>query len=50
MNEFELIPKYTDHLLSTIALLPRKQKVEFFIFVINSYQTFISQIYKAVSL
>ena len=46
LNEYQ---NFKSHLLSAITLHPRKQEVDFFIFVINGNQSFISQIHRALS-
>ena len=40
--------EFNNHLLSAIILHPRKQNKNFFIFLINGNQTFISQIYRVL--
>ena len=48
MNESVRISELVGHFLSAINLYQRKQNWNFFIFVINGNQTFISQIYRVV--
>ena len=48
MNEFERISEFNNRLLSAITLHRRKQDWNVFIFVINSIQTFVSQIHRVV--
>ena len=48
VNEFEGISEFNDHLISAITLHRRKKKCNFFTFVINGNQAFISQIYRVI--
>ena len=43
MDEFECIPAFIDHPLPAMTIRRREHNWNFFIFVINGNQTFISQ-------
>ena len=48
MNEFEWISEFTNQLIQTITLHQRKKNWNFFVFVINDNQAFVSEIYALI--